>query len=193
MIKTKKILLISFFSLFLFAIGTILNNSKAATTTVNLTITSWNIIIGTPGECDLWTFESSSETWYISGQCRIGEYFYVNDLVWNDSGYRTTIQITNLNWSLGDSISGDLIELKRWSTTPTKLAGQTNENVIISSTLSWYYPIWESINYIMRNQWTNNWLVGKYWDSPRIKITIPPYSAGSYSWTIIFTLMEPGL
>ncbi|MFA5747891.1 MAG: hypothetical protein WC872_02135 [Candidatus Absconditabacterales bacterium] len=193
MIKTKKILLISFFSLFLFAIGTILNNSKAATTTVNLTITSGNIIIGTPGECDLGTFESSSETGYISGQCRIGEYFYVNDLVGNDSGYRTTIQITNLNGSLGDSISGDLIELKRGSTTPTKLAGQTNENVIISSTLSGYYPIGESINYIMRNQGTNNGLVGKYGDSPRIKITIPPYSAGSYSGTIIFTLMEPGL
>lgn len=168
------------------------NWSKAADTTVNLEITGWSINLDGPTSLDLWTIAISSETWTISGQFQDPNYFRVDDLAGDNGGFTTTLQVTALNWPNWASIDNSLIEFKWWAT-PTKLAWRDNAWVIIWTAIAWIYQVmWsEPVNYIMRDAWENNWLVWKYWDLLRVKITIPPYQAvWSYSWTITFTMPE---
>ena len=66
-----------------------------------------------------------------------------------------------------------------------------NPNVVVSSVLSNYVSLASPITYIKRDSWSNNFLRGKYWNKPQLRIDVPAYqSAGQYQGTITYTLYE---
>jgi hypothetical protein len=150
--------------------------------------TPWTLTISSPLDFNLWSINSSNTTWTISGQ--FNDYFQIEDLLWSNTWYYTTIQTTDLSWS-EYFISANLIQLK-WSISPTKIEWEENSNVIISDDLlDKYMWIVNPIIYIKREKWENNWITWIYWDLPRLKIEVPPYQIiDNYNWNLIFTIYE---
>jgi len=116
------------------------------------------------------------------------DYFRVEDPMWANSWYYTTISISDLSWNY-DLISKDTIYLK-W-TWITLLSWTYNSRVSINSGLENYQSIWSPITYIKRDPETNYWVTGRYWNKPWLRFDIPAYiRIDEYNATLTYTLYE---
>ncbi len=183
-------------------------NGTGCVTTTNVSIhLSWgNLCIWSPSS---FTFDSVT----VSSSDQVAEkqftgtfgnddwWWYVDDQRGADSGYYTTIQLsgdlTNGWWGV---ISGSNLSIKSKRTTTTDVwlnpaSGSVNTRVLLSGAMvsPSYAALDLPVGFIYRNTAANSWLLGKYYDYPWLKLTIPAYTpVGTYSATIVYTLYELG-
>ena len=151
------------------------------------------------GTLDIWTPTEFTFTWDIrtkdfdqefTWQFTWTDYFFVDDQLWLDAGYYTTISATDITWdTYSEIITSDNLFIKaNWI---QKLSWDDNSLVEINSSLNNYTPLSWSINYIFRNTASNADKKWKYGDQPYLKINLPSLTpADTYHWQIIFTLYE---
>jgi hypothetical protein len=121
-------------------------------------------------------------------QQQFPDYFRINDPKGNFSGYYTTIGISDLSGAY-NTLANSNIAFK--ATAITTLSGTTNSNVTLGSGLTNYQTLNTILTYIKRDPGTNNGITGKYGDTPRLQISLPPYQAvDNYHAIINFTLYE---
>lgn len=171
------------------------------TTDVTVTIEWDDICIWSPDTFDFGTYTVSSSaqvvSWQFSGD--LDEYWYVDDQLGSDTGYYTTIQISDLVDG-ANSISGSNVSLmSNWTTAGNDawenfLEGQANANVYTNNALfSTFVAINNPVEFINRDQGANAWILGKYYDLPYLQLNIPPYTpVGVYQGTITYTLYHDG-
>jgi hypothetical protein len=132
------------------------------------------------------SIEASSE--YQIVEQEFSDYFWINDPIWANSGYYTTIAISDLSGQY-QSINKNTIAMK-W-TWITLLSWTTNPRVEINSNLNNYQSIWEPITYIKRDTASNYGVKGKYGNKPWLKFDIPAYiTIDDYHATLTYTLYE---
>jgi hypothetical protein len=143
---------------------------------------SWWLVIGTPANISLWSLTAWSGYVYT-----FSDYFWIEDLRWNNTGHYTTIQCDGLygpNNAIitGVQMSGSLIEKIVWIT----------NNTLIYSSLTTWTDITEPQLYLYRNDIIGaNGAINRYWNKPSIKITVPAdVPSGSYKWKITYTLYD---
>jgi len=123
----------------------------------------------------------------MSVDVNVNDYFSVNDPIWSESGWRITIEATDLSWSLS-VIDKSNIYLKAWA---LETVGELNEAVHINQNLiDDFVSLWTPINYIYRTTTTNH-KTWEYRDKPTLRVRVPAYqSADTYSGKIVVTLYE---
>lgn len=114
------------------------------------------------------------------------DYFEVEDGVWSDNGYYTTLSFSNLQY-IGYTIPKENIYVKTVGSIAL-LSGTANSNVV--SAITWVYlSAWSPLTFIKRDAWTNGSKTGKYWSHIAINIAIPAQQQpANYTGTIIYTL-----
>lgn len=193
--KTLKTSLVALWLLaFGFAITSRVSAEPSALETknwdVNLTVAEWALTIWTSGaSLNLWTGNAGDvKEWHFSTNS-----FYVSDLKWSQTGYYTTIQVTDLTGSINGqtkTIPAANVEFKAWGA-PVTITGNDNASVVVDSNVSDYHAINTAVQYIKREKNTGYGILWVYGDSPRVKVTIPPYTpATTYHGVIIYTLYE---
>lgn len=125
-----------------------------------------------------------AQTWFTSAS----GYFQVIDSNWADSGYYTTLQITDLSWTM-TSISNTWIA--RQSTGIVLLSGTANTGVTLWSAFASYSPATWTVTFIKRDPAANWWKIGTYWAPLELRLSIPAYlKPDTYAGTITYTLYE---
>ena len=116
-------------------------------------------------------------------------YFKVLDYIWSNTGWYTTISVSNLSWSKWWYIDKSNIYIKSHGV--SLLTGEANDKVMVNDELLVYKNLSMPVQYFYRNEWEWAWKTGEYWDIPDIKVEIPAYQPDdTYNWTIIFTIYE---
>lgn len=158
---------------------------------VNLTVAEWALTIWTSGaSLNLWTGNA--------GDVKEGQFspnsFYVSDLKWSQTGYYTTIQVTDLTGSINNqtkTIPAANVEFKAWAENPTLITGNANADVVFDTHVSDYTAINVAVQYIQRDKDTGYGILWEYGDAPYVKVTIPAYTpATTYHGVITYTLYE---
>lgn len=194
--KTLKTSLVALGLLaFGFAITSKVSATPAALETqngdVNLTVAEWALTIWTSGaSLNLWTGNA--------GDVKEGQFspnsFYVSDLKWSQTGYYTTISVTDLTGTINGAtktIPAANVEFKAWAGTPSFITGNQNADVVFDSHVSDYTAIDEAVQYIQRAKNVGYGILWEYGDAPYVKVTIPAYTpATTYHGVITYTLYE---
>ncbi len=157
----------------------------AAEAILSLEVTGLGIRHGTPENLSLWTITSSLNDQYINSQ--FTEPFWIEDLQWYITGHYTTIQCDGVYHQNGYKLTW--VELMAGNITPELIMWITSPNVKINTTLLNYTNIINPITYLYKETNISNLgIVNKYWDKPRLKISIPSTTPpGIYSGTIVFS------
>lgn len=158
---------------------------------VYLTVDAWQLTIWVSGATvNLWTWNAGDT---LTGQFPENS-FYVSDLKWAQSGYYTTISVTDLTGSINGetkTIPAANVEFKAWLATPALITGNANSGVIFDSNVASYHSLSGAVQYIKREKNTAYGILWAYGDKPEIKVTIPAYTpATTYHGTITYTLYE---
>jgi len=193
MTKTFKTTIVA---LAILAMGLVLMNTNAQEfTDVNLRVTQWNLSITASGAIDLGAVMSPTVNTDLSGQFSANS-FYVTDYKGSMSGYRTTIQVTDLTGAIGAAtytIPAANVEFKAGATNPVLMTGTANPEVTLALTIN-YTAIDSVVNYFLRGDATTGGVLSQYGDTPSIKVTVPAFQAATtYHGIITYTLIEPGL
>ena len=191
----NKTLKTSLVALWLLAFGFAITskvNALEANGDVNLTVTEWALTISTSGATvDLWSVTSTDTEQVLSGQFS-ADSFIVSDLKWAESGYVTTIQVSDLTGTINGeikTISKDNVKFRAWLVTPHKISGDENPAVIFDSEISTDKVIATPQQYIKRNN--GGGILWVYGDAPRVTVTIPAYTpATTYHGVITYTLID---
>jgi len=167
--------------------------SWSDTSLVTLKVTPLHVTIWTSWDITLPEIQPSFDTWEIQATFSTNS-FRLDDRKTNDSWYLTTIQASDLifnNWSENITLSKDNIQFKTTSS-PSVIYWLPNPKVTFwTSIKNTRWNIWTPVVYFKRDAWVNSWIMWRYWDTPSIKIIIPPAQApGTYIWTIYFTLIS---
>ena len=193
--KTLKTSLVALRLLaFGFAITSSVNAQSSSQETngdVYLTVDAWQLTIWVSGATvNLWTWNAGD---VLEGQFPENS-FYVSDLKWSQSGYYTTISVTDLTGSINEetkTIPASNVEFKAWLATPALITGNANSDVVFDSHITSYTAINSPIQYIQRAKNTGYGILWVYGDKPEIKVTIPAYTpATTYHGVITYTLYE---
>ncbi|USN57412.1 MAG: hypothetical protein H6766_03050 [Candidatus Peribacteria bacterium] len=173
--------------------------SAAKTTDVYLTISGGQVSIGVTGNLDLGTFTVSDVDQTVEGQYAAAtneEYFWVKDLKGADTGWYTTVQVSDMIGANG-TIPAANISLKVDPATVTKLSGKVNSLIEIASTWSTYQVASSPLTFIERSTGgaqaagPNGGKLSMYGVLPWVQVVIPAYQeVGSYTSTITYTLIE---
>lgn len=160
------------------------------TRAVNLTlqVTSGPIHIDSSGSINIDTISYSPTTGEINVSFSSNS-FRVGDLRWWP-GYYTTIQFSNLiNW--WDSIVNTNIQLKT-ITTPNTINGNATPFMRFGNGIqNMFSDVNQPMTYFVRKPNERTWSIGKFWDTPDIKITVPANQpSGVYRGTIYYTLYD---
>lgn len=147
----------------------------------------WAVTITAPTNWDLQSGSAQGIDYTISGQ---SDYFTVSDWKGNNSGYYTTVSVSNLTSVMGATIPTTSMQIK--ADPIVTLSWAANASVIIDSGLSGSYtPVSGSMLFIKRNTGTGPGVVGTYWSKLRLKVSVPAFSpVGMYTGTVTYTLIE---
>ena len=158
---------------------------------VNLTVAEWALTIWTSGaSLNLWTGNA--------GDVKEGHFsensFYVSDLKWSQTGYYTTIQVTDLTGSINwdtKTIPAENVKFKAWAAKPVLITGNANNDVVFDGAVSDYSVISGAVQYIQRAKNAGYGILWEYGDAPYVQVTIPAYTpATTYHGVITYTLYE---
>jgi len=156
----------------------------------NLTIwtTTWNL--------NLWEVNVSNSAQELSWSFG-ADSFWVEDMKWLETGYYTTISVTNLTWTVATHvISANNVYLKTAWETPSYITWATvsDSKVVFSNDIKSWHNNWaEPVTYFNRQNTPSNlaWRVWKWWDNLQIKVNIPAHTPyDTYRWTITYTLYD---
>ena len=177
----------------------LISQCKAEVTTqVELTINKWELTISISGSAatdwlNLGAVNVSNSDQTLSGQFPANT-FVVSDQKWAESGYYTTLQVTDLTWQAKSShiIAASNVKVKAgWLTTITWV-NNTTAWVTVSGLTS-YASISSPVNYIKRDP-GSGWNLWVYWDALWVEVTIPAHTvADKYRGTITWTLYDNDL
>lgn len=130
------------------------------------------------------TTDSSAQTWFTSSS----GYFELIDSSGADSGYYTTLQITNLSGS-SETILNSWIA--RQSTGITLLSGTANTGVVLWSAFASYSVATWTVTFIKRDPAANSWKIWTYGAILDLRLSLPAYiKPDTYTGTITYTLYE---
>ncbi len=169
------------------------------TTDVQVTLTGWDICIGSDTGFNFGTFTVSTQAQTTSGV--FSGNFYVDDQKGSNSGYYTTVQIANLvNGS--NTIPANAVSFRSSSVSANDIglsplsggALAINSRVKVSGdVLNTWGLIDTPKEYIMRNNAANFGIIGRYGEKPFLQLIIPAYTpVGNYHGNLTYTLYEPG-
>jgi len=177
-------------SLLLMAILTMWLGIYSVTRAANLTlqITPGPIHIDSSGSINIGAISTSWTTGEINTSFS-SDAFRVGDLRWWP-GYYTTIQFSNLiNW--WDSIANINIQLKTLAT-PNIINGNTTPFMRFGNGIqNIFSDVNQPMTYFVRKTNERTWSIGKFWDTPDIKISVPANQpSGTYRGTTYYTLYD---
>lgn len=154
---------------------------------VTVTVTEGDICIGSDGALDLGSHSVSTSAQVVSWT--FADYFWVEDMKGNNTGYYTTLQMSGaLDGPWTETIAASNVAVKSDGNITT-LSGSNNSNVTVD--ISTFTTLDNAVTYIKRDNGTNNGLIGKYGNKPELQLTIPAFqSVGQYTGTIVYTLIE---
>jgi hypothetical protein len=156
---------------------------------VYLTVDAWELTIWTSGAT--LNLGNTGAWGTLSGQFS-ADSFYVSDLKWAESGYYTTIQVTDLTGSINGitkTIPAENVSFKAGQASPDLITGDANTGVVFVAAVSDYVAIDNAVQYIKRDN--NGGILWVYGDAPRVKVEIPAYTpATDYHGVITYTLYE---
>lgn len=171
-------------------------------TDVTVTIEGGDICIWSPEAFDFGTHVLSDSSQIVTWQFASGsERWYVDDQKGADTGYYTTVQVSDMVDPLtSNSIAASNVSMQsNWTSAISDawehvLAGFTNTRVYTNpSLLSSFVAINAPVEFINRDADSNSWIVGKYYDLPYLELVIPAYTpVGTYEGIITYTLYEGG-
>lgn len=170
-------------------------------TDVTVTIEWGDICIWSPETFDFGTFEMSATARTVTWQFGISWEWYVDDQKGADTGYYTTVQVSDMTDPLTSNVidASNVSMQSNWTSAGNDawenvLAGQTSPRVYTNSPLlTAFVAINNPVEFINRDDDPNSWIVGKYYDLPYLQLVIPPYTpVGTYQGTITYTLYEGG-
>ncbi len=194
-IKNKKITFyilqfIVFLSLLLGANSTFSASDKWY---ISFRVNPMHVTIWSSWDISLPTISPSFDTGEIQATFSTNS-FWLDDRKASNSWYITTIQASDLifnNWTEDIRISSNNVRFKT-SSTVSVIYGLPNPRVTFGSSINNVrWNIWTPVVYFKRELWDNLWIIWRYWDTPSIKITIPPaQSPWTYIWTIYYTLIS---
>jgi hypothetical protein len=146
-----------------------------------------DITIGTQTGFDI-TGNVFGQNYVQNIEKQFGDYIWVYDLKWIDSGYYTTLSVTNLT-GLTSFISSGNIAIR--ATGLTLMSWTTNPRVVLASGLDNYVSFTWVITFIKRDTAANSSVKGQYGALPRLRITIPAFQTiENYQWVMTYTLYE---
>jgi len=158
---------------------------KAADTQLTLQVTPGRIAIDSSGSIDIGAIASSP---IEINQTFSSDSFRTLDKRWWPSFY-TTIQFGDLiKWS--DRIANTNIQFKTIAA-PNIIYAINNDFMRFGSGIgNQFNAVDRPMTYFIRkpNEWTGS--IGKFWDTPDIKITVPSAPAGTYRGEIYYTLYD---
>ncbi|HCB51109.1 TPA: hypothetical protein DEP21_00760 [Patescibacteria group bacterium] len=189
MIKSKnfKVLLTASIAVVLATVAFV---KAQVNTDLYLEIIGGNVTIGATGSFNFGAFPVPSSDITTGKQFTGEDYFRVDDMRGTDSGWYTTISVTDLTGTAG-TISGANVSMKVDSTGTQLITGTANTNVVVSDTLLSYTPINSTITFIKRDAGSNLGKLGRYAAFPWLQITIPAYqSVGAYHGVLTYTIIE---
>lgn len=167
--------------------------SSTNTSFISLQINPLHVTIWSSWNIFLPELSPSFDTWEIQATFSSNS-FWIDDRKTSNSWFITTIQSSDLIYSNGEEKSSIPRENVRFKTsiTPSVIYGSINPRVDFGSSIkNIRWNIWKPVVYFKRNAWDNLWIIWRYWDTPSIKVIIPPaQSPGIYTWTIYFTLIS---
>lgn len=169
-------------------------------TDVNLVITGGTLTIGAT-----WSFNfdaisvSTNEivqekqfTWVL-----VDAPFWVQDYKWLNSGYYTTVSISDLTGqNTAAIIPATNVKIKVDAFETVLITWTANSAVVLNtgSFLLSYQNFDSPITFINRPEWSNAGKLGKYGVRPYLEITIPSYQAAdTYEGIITYTLFDESL
>jgi hypothetical protein len=166
---------------------------------INLSVIKWTLTIWTETwNLNLWQVNVSNSAQELSWSFWANS-FWVEDMKWLETGYYTTISVTDLNWTVsGHSISANNVSLKTAWSMPSDISWATVEDakvVFWEWITSWHNGSWQ-VNYFQRlnTATADAWRVWKWWDNLQIKVNIPAHTPyDTYRWTITYTLYDNDL
>jgi len=166
---------------------------QAASTNVNLVISGWNTLtIGVTGSFNFTELSVPTVATVQEKQFTGDDYFWVKDLKGVNSGYYTTIEVSDLVGSETAAIipAGNVL-IKVPSLANVLITGTANSLVDVPAWLTTYQDFSSAINFIKRDSWSNSGVLGQYAYFPRLELTVPAYQAAdSYHGTITYTLYD---
>ena len=166
---------------------------------INLSVIKWALTIWTETwNLNLWQVNVSNSAQELSWSFGANS-FWVEDMKWLETGYYTTISVTDLNWTVsGHSISANNVSLKTAWSMPSDISWATaSEAKVIfwNGITDWHSWSWQ-VNYFQRlnTATADAWRVWKWWDNLQIKVNIPAHTPyDTYRWTITYTLYDNDL
>jgi len=163
---------------------------------INLSVIKWALTIWTETwNLNLWEVNVSNNAQTLSWSFGANS-FWVEDMKWVESGYYTTISVTDLTWTVaGHMISADNVSLKTAWNEPSYItwAIVNDSKVIFWSAITSWHSGSTPVNYFQRLNTASEdaWRVWKWWDDLQIKVTIPAHTPyDTYRWTITYTLYD---
>jgi hypothetical protein len=185
------------FSLFIITVFVLINISSTFSASdkwyVSLRVNPMHVTIWSSWDISLPTISPSFDTGEIQATFSPNS-FWLDDRKTSNSWYITTIQSSDLvfnNWTEDIRISSNNVFLKT-SSAVSVIYGLPNPRVTFGSSINNVrWNIWTPVVYFKRDLAENFWIIWRYWDTPSIKIIIPPAQAPwTYIWTIYYTLIS---
>ena len=163
------------------------NQSSGASVTCYAVVDVWgNVCINSPTSMSFTEIVVSSSTGVYSGQ---SDYFDVDDQKGFDSGYYTTLEMSNLSGANGYIIPNTQIQRKASSL--DLLSGTANPNVTIDPLMNNYQIADSSYVFIKRDTAPNMRKKSRYGSKLDLEITISGYTPiDIYTGVITYTLYE---
>ena len=128
--------------------------SCAENTTVSIDILPGDICIGSTGSFDFGDYTVSASNQTVTGV--FTDYFWVEDLRGEDSGYYTTLQLSgNLVGPGGASIAATNASVKVTGTSSVTISGTANANVNLPAGLTSYTALNSAVTFIKRDTAAN--------------------------------------
>lgn len=170
----------------------VLQSVNAADTTLTFSITAGTITYGWPASL---TFSNSVSATFWAQSINENftgnnQYFWVQDLLGNNSWYTTTLQMSGHLVAWANIISWSNISFQTVGAITT-LSGTSNPRVVLDASTSWYQALNSARTYIKRDTAVNSGVIGYYGSHINLKIDIPGgQPAGSYVGTLVYTLID---
>ncbi len=180
-------------------------NQWSKTADVNLAVEEWQLTIGTAKTGYIitgWTISGQVASinlgtgkWWdtLSGKYNEQYAFYVSDLKWSQSGWYTTVSVSDLSGQTTDwVISKNNVSFKAGSSNVNLITGSANDKVVFDSSRTDYTSMSNPLQYILRGTGADGAnKLGIYGDDPRLQVEIPQFTpADQYKGIITYTLYE---
>ena len=116
------------------------------------------------------------------------DYFQIIDTLGQNTGYYTTISISDMTNGSGDTLLSGLVAIKALTGVVT-LSGTYNPRVYSAITWTYQYFTASPLTFIKRDTAANSWVTGTYGLQTVWKVDIPALqNIGNYTWVITYTL-----